>query len=178
MCIRDRVTLVGVVLADVGLKFPDYRTPERAFQLFTQVAGRAGRSVLGGRVIIQTFQPAHYAIQKAAGHDFLGFYQFEIEQRRRLRYPPFVRLIRFECRQEDNEKARSTAQILANRLKDLIRNSGDQTLSMDGPLPPYFSKRAGAYRWQIILKGSQPEKILKDLDLGDFVMEVNPPSLL
>jgi Primosomal protein N'' (replication factor Y) - superfamily II helicase len=172
------VTLVGVVLADAGLNFPDYRTAERAFQLLTQVAGRAGRSGLGGRVILQTFQPENYAIRFAAQHDFAGFYQHELAERRRLNYPPFTRMVRFELRDADNRAALDRAQGLAGRLQAAIHQSGDQTLALSGPLPPYFARRGGYYRWQIILKGSQPGKILRDLDLTNVVVEVDPPSLL
>lgn len=172
------VTLVGVVLADVGLNFPDYRTSERAFQLLTQVAGRAGRGALGGRVIIQTFQPENYAIQYAAGHDFAGFYQHELAERRRLNDPPFVRMVRFEERDTDSQTALRKAQGLAGRLHNAVRQSSDKTLSLNGPLPPYFAKRGGYYRQQIILKGSRPEQILKDFDLTDVIVEVDPPSLL
>ena len=172
------VTLVGVVLADIGLNFPDYRTAERAFQLFTQVAGRAGRSALGGKVIIQTFMPEHYAIQRASEHDFKGFYKMELEKRRELSYPPFTHMIRFETRDRDSARAREKAQGLAGRLRAAMRRAGDKSLSLQGPLPPYFARQRGLYRWQIILKGSQPEKILKGEDLGDFIVEVDPPSLL
>ncbi len=172
------VTLVGVVLADIGLNFPDYRTAERAFQLFTQVAGRAGRSALGGRVVIQTFMPDHYAIQHAAEHDFKGFYQEELDKRRELRYPPFTRMIRFEARGRDRVRTREKTQGLADRLLAQIRRSGDKMISLQGPLPPYFARQRGLYRWQIILKGNHLAKILKDEDLSDFIIEVNPPSLL
>ncbi len=172
------VTLVGIVLADSGLNFPDYRTAERAFQLYTQVAGRAGRSSLGGKVILQTFQPEHYAIQHAAQHDFTGFYQHELEQRRRLNYPPFTHLVRLEARARDNESAHKQAQGLADRLKALIQQSADKTLSITEPLPSYFARKAGMYRWQIILKGGNPDKVLRGLDLSGFVVEVDPPSLL
>ena len=172
------VTLVGVVLADVGLNFPDYRTSERAFQLFTQVAGRAGRSALGGRVIIQTFQPGHAAIQYASRHDFAGFYKSELDQRRKLRYPPFTHLVRFEARDKDNDVARQKTQGLADRLKALINRNKNKTLSLNGPLPPYFARQRGLYRWQIILKGSQPEAILQGQDFSGFIVEIDPPSLL
>jgi primosomal protein N' (replication factor Y) len=86
------VTLVGVVAADVGLFLPDFRSGERTFQLLTQVAGRAGRSERGGRVVIQTYRPDHYAIRAAAQHDYKGFYQREIRFRQEHGYPP-VRLL-------------------------------------------------------------------------------------
>ena len=88
------VTLVGVVAADVGLYLPDFRSGERTFQLLTQVAGRAGRSARGGRVIIQTYQPEHYAIQAAAQHDYDAFYEREMTFRREHGYPPMRRLAR------------------------------------------------------------------------------------
>ncbi|MDK2982194.1 MAG: hypothetical protein PWQ55_2541 [Chloroflexota bacterium] len=172
------VTLVGVVLADVGLNFPDYRTAERAFQLLTQVAGRAGRSALGGRVLVQTFQPENDAIRFAAQHDFAGFYAYELEQRRRLGYPPFVRMVRLEARDRDNDAAHAQAQGLAQRLRALMQRSPDRTLSLSGPLPPYFARQNGQYRWQLILKGGRPESLLQGQDLSGFIVEVDPPSLL
>ena len=81
------VNLVGIILADIGLNLPDYRAPERIFQVLTQVAGRAGRSGSSGNVVLQTYQPDHYAIQSASQHDFEGFYRQEIEHRRHLIYP-------------------------------------------------------------------------------------------
>ncbi len=172
------VTLVGVVLADAGLNFPDYRTAERAFQLLTQVAGRAGRSQLGGRVLLQTFQPDHYAIRHAAQHDFAGFYSQELDYRRQLNYPPFMRLIRFEVRHTDPGQARQAARQLHTRLQRLVDASPDRTNILLGPVPPYFSRRAGAYRWQVILKGTRPANLLKDQDWRDIRVEVDPPSLL
>jgi primosomal protein N' (replication factor Y) len=172
------VTLVGAVLADVGLNFPDYRTSERTFQLLTQVAGRAGRSSLGGKVIMQTFQPEHFAIQCAAEHNFIGFYNQEIAHRRELRYPPFTRMVRFECRDTNSTKAEQAALELFSRLERLINASSDKTLELTGPTPPYFAKRSGLFRWQIILKGTDPAKILKDEIFIGVRIEVDPPSLL
>jgi len=172
------VTLVGVVLADIGLNFPDYRTSERVFQLLTQVAGRAGRSALGGQVIIQTFQPENYAIHYAAGHDFAGFYERELAERRRLNYPPFTHLVRFELRGQDQAALLQQARGLAARLQAAIDRGNDRTLTLAGPLPPYFARRRGYFRQQLILKGVRPEKILADMDLSDVIVEVDPPSLL
>lgn len=110
------VTLVGIVLADVGVNLPDPFAAERAFQVLTQVAGRAGRSTRGGRVVMQTFQPEHYAIQAAAGHDYAAFYEREIAYRRMLGYPPFGRLVRLEFRHSDNAEAEKAVKALAERL--------------------------------------------------------------
>jgi len=172
------VTLVGVVLADPGLNFPDYRTAERTFQLLTQVAGRAGRSPLGGSVVVQSFQPEHYAIRYASGHDFQGFYEEEIQHRRELRYPPFVEMVRFEARGRSRSEAEEQAERLYGRLVALAEKSGNRTVTLAGPTPPYFAKRSGYYRWQVVLKGNDLLKLLKGEDFPDARVEVNPPSLL
>ncbi len=172
------VTLVGAIMADVGLSFPDYRAGERAFQLLTQVAGRAGRSRLGGSAILQTFQPEHYAIQYAAEHDFAGFYLAELDHRRDLQYPPFSQIIRFETRDLNQKKAEKRAMELALKISELLADNADRTLKMIGPTPPYFGKRSGYYRWQIILKGNRPELIVRKLKLDGWRIDVNPPSLL
>ena len=172
------VTLVGVVLADPGLNFPDYRTAERTFQLLTQVAGRAGRSPLGGSVVIQSFNPDHYAIQYASNHDFRGFYEEEIQYRRQLRYPPFVEMVRFEVRGRSRTEAEEHAERLYGRLSALAEESGNRTVMLAGPTPPYFAKRSGYYRWQVVMKGNNLLKLLKDENFPDVRVEVNPPSLL
>ncbi len=103
------VTLVGVIAADVGLYLPDFRSGERTFQLLTQVAGRAGRSRRGGRVVIQTYSPEHYVIQAAAEHHYTAFYRREMEYRRELGYPPLQRMARLIYWDKDAEKAESMA---------------------------------------------------------------------
>jgi primosomal protein N' (replication factor Y) len=171
------VTLVGVILAEVGLNLPDYRSTERTFQLLTQVAGRAGRSPLGGQVVLQTYEPDNYAIQAAARHDYRGFYEREILSRRELRYPPFARLVRLEYRHADPRKAEETAKSLADHLRGWIRKD-DASIEMLGPVPCFFSKLYGRYRWQIVLRGPNPAQLLRDRSLPDWIVEVDPPSLL
>ncbi|GIV65118.1 MAG: primosomal protein N' [Bellilinea sp.] len=173
-----RVTLVGVVLADAGLNLDDFRAAERTFQLLTQVAGRAGRSPLGGRVILQTFQPEHYAIQAASRHDYAGFYQYEIEQRRKMGYPPFARLVRMEYRHSNAKAAETAAQEMAQRVADWIMLSSYPETEMIGPVPCFFAKEGGQYRWQIILRGMDPASLLRGKDWGDWRVEVDPYSLL
>ncbi len=172
------VTLVGVILADVGLNFPDYRAGERTFQLLTQVAGRAGRSPLGGKVVLQTFQPDHYAIQSAALHDFNGFYHQEINHRRELGYPPFTRLVRVEFREMDAGKVETSARMFAGKALNWIEEGGYKATELIGPVPCFFSKEAGYYRWQVILKGPDPAGILRGKPLGDTRINVDPPNLL
>ena len=172
------VTLVGVVLADVALNFPDYRAGERTFQLLTQVAGRAGRSPLGGRVIMQTFQPEHYAIQAAAGHDYAGFYQQELAYRRRMGYPPFSHLARLEIRASQSTEAEEKGRRLADLLHVWIDQAGFRATELVGPVPCYFSKVAGEYRWQILVRGPDPAALLRGRPLGEWRVEIDPPSVL
>ncbi|QYK51211.1 MAG: primosomal protein N' [Anaerolineales bacterium] len=173
-----KVTLVGVVLADVGLQLPHYRAAERVFQLLTQVAGRAGRSALGGRVIFQTFQPQHYAIQAAAAHDYAGFYETESAYRRQLRYPPFAQLVRMEFRHLDARKAEQEAGALAAELHAQIARQGRGATDVIGPAPSFHARVNKEYRWQLLLRGPQPAELLRGLRLPGWRIEVNPPAPL
>ncbi|HMS00934.1 MAG TPA: primosomal protein N' [Anaerolineales bacterium] len=168
------VTLVGIVLADVGLYLPDPFAAERVFQVLTQVAGRAGRSERGGKVVLQTFDPANQVIQSAAGHDVDGFYQYELENRKRLGYPPFARLVRLEFRSGDQASAEKEAKRVAEKLSTI----NHQPSTIIGPIPCFFSKVAGLYRWQIILRGSNPKELLRGMRLDGWRVEVDPISLL
>jgi primosomal protein N' (replication factor Y) len=172
------VTLVGVVLADVGLNLPDYRASERTFQVLTQVAGRAGRSPLGGQVILQTFQPEHYAIRAAAKHSFRDFYRRELDYRRELHYPPFTHLVRLEFRHVRSGEAEAAASKMADRLRGWIEADGRRETDIIGPAPCFFSRQAGYYRWQIVLRGPDPASLLRAQNLPDWQIEVDPPSLL
>jgi primosomal protein N' (replication factor Y) len=171
------VTLVGAVLADVGLNLPDYRAAERAFQVLTQVAGRAGRSPLGGAVIFQTFQPENYVIQTAARHDYRAFYKQEIALRRRLGYPPFSRLVRLEFRGREDFRVEQEARNLAAQLRQWIAESR-QHAEIIGPVPCFFARVGGDYRWQVVLRAPDPVAILRNRDLGAARVAVDPPSLL
>ncbi|OGN81474.1 MAG: primosomal protein N' [Chloroflexi bacterium GWB2_54_36] len=172
------VTLVGVILAEVGLYLDDFRAPERTFQLLTQVAGRAGRSPLGGQVVLQTYQPEQYAIQMAAGHDYAGFYRRELNSRREIGYPPFTRLVRLEYRHAEAQKAQAAAQRMAVQLEDWLREGGYSSTELIGPAPSFFAKQNGLYRWQIVLRGPDPAAALRGRNLGDWRVEVDPQSLL
>jgi primosomal protein N' (replication factor Y) len=176
------VTLVGVILADVGLALPDYTANERAFQVLTQVAGRAGRSLLGGKVVFQTFQPEHYVIQAASRHDYEAFARRELEYRQRLGYPPFFNLVRLEYRHSNPITAEKAAREMAQRIQGWLESDERSATRMVGPVPPFFSRIGGQYRWHIVLRGPQPISLL-DMEarrryLSDWQVEVNPPSLL
>jgi primosomal protein N' (replication factor Y) (superfamily II helicase) len=148
------VTLVGVVSADLSLSFPDFRAGERTFQIISQVAGRAGRGVDKGQVIIQSFNPVHYAIEAARKHDYKGFYECEIRMRELLNYPPFGYLacIRFS----GNEKgaAQKISGMVAGEMKAILDNwpREGKTIQVLGPAEAPLAKLRGKYRWQILLK--------------------------
>jgi primosomal protein N' (replication factor Y) len=176
------VTLVGIVLADVGLYLPDPFAGERVFQVLTQVAGRAGRSQRGGKVILQTFDPGNPVIQFTVWHDVNGFYESELQQRRRLGYPPFSRLVRLEFRNQDAAAAEKEAHRLAAKLREALNNPQWKHVSMIGPVPSFYAKLGGIYRWQIVLRGANPVPLLRERLienwLKDWRVEVDPLSLL
>ena len=171
------VTLVGIILADVGLSLPDPFAAERVFQLLTQVAGRAGRSARGGKVVLQTFMPENPVIQMAAKHDYAAFYTWEIENRRNLGYPPFGRLARLEYRHRNNAEAEKQAHILTGRLKTSL-TPDTQHLELIGPVPCFFAKINGFYRWQVIIRGPDPLSLLRGRIPEGWRVEVEPVSLL
>jgi primosomal protein N' (replication factor Y) len=136
--------------------------------LLTQVAGRAGRSARGGKVIFQTFQPGHYAIQAAAAYDAEGFYRTELAYRERTGYPPFSRLLKFEFRHTDAAKAQHSAQTAGEQLKHWIDTENYRNTSLIGPVPCFYQKRAGYYRWQVIIRGPDPRVVLEQHTFPDW----------
>jgi primosomal protein N' (replication factor Y) len=173
------VTLVGVISADTALHLPDFRSGERTFQLLTQVAGRAGRSILGGQVIIQTYSPEHYAIQAASRHDYAGFYRQEIAFRRETGYPPFSRLIRLIYVHHNPTRCQTEAERMARVLSERIKRLGLSNLGLIGPAPAFLERLRGQYRWQIIVRGQDPHQLLEDLPIPlGWRVDVDPVSLL
>lgn len=155
------VTLVGVVLADVSLNLPDFRAPERTYQLITQVAGRAGRSSQGGKVILQTFQPDHYAIQKAAAYDFAGFEKTELQYRQETGYPPYARLVKIELSHYNPTQLERAALETSEHIRHwLFEKDWDETV-MIGPSPCFYQRSNGRYRWQILLRGQRPVELIR-----------------
>jgi primosomal protein N' (replication factor Y) len=174
-----RVTLVGVVLADVGLFLPDFRAGERAFQLLTQMAGRTGRGPLGGRAIVQTYSPDHYAIQAAAGHDYASFYQREIAFRRAHGYPPLGRLVRLVYTGSGQDRClRETAKV-RNVLDEETSRQGIADIQILGPAPCFNRRLRGRERWQILLRGDRFARLLDRVQLPPgWSIDVDPVSLL
>ncbi len=184
------VTLVGVILADVGLMLPDFRSAERTFQLLTQVAGRAGRGSKPGRVLIQTFSPDHPSIRFARKHDFQSFYRDEIPARFEHRYPPYCQLINFIVRAREEKKAylcaRELRDLLKRELGERIKVSGE--IEVIGPAPLPFYRLRGHFRWHVMIKAPKETILSQTLweALGKFkkpagsamAVDVDPVNIL
>ena len=145
-----RVTLVGVINADIGLHLPDFRSCERTFQLLAQVAGRAGRGHLPGEVVIQTYVPDHYVVRAAVVHDYKGFVQRELKARRDPLYPPHLRMARVLVSSPVQEEALAAAEALGAWL----RKGGCPPPEVMGPAPAPIERLHGRFRWHVLLRGS------------------------
>jgi primosomal protein N' (replication factor Y) len=146
------VGLVVVVNADVSMNLPDFRSGERTFQILTQVAGRAGRGDIPGKVVIQTFNPTHHSLAYVTSHDFKGFYGEETSMRRELRYPPFARLVRVIVEASRQAFAEKTARSLA-RIASHIGRKSKWNIDVVGPSRAPLSKIKNVYRWHLMIKG-------------------------
>ena len=183
------VTLVGAVLADTTLNMPDYRAPERTFQLLTQVAGRAGRAEHPGQVVIQTYTPEHYAIRAAAAQDYRSFYHMEFERRKRGLYPPFTMMTRLLCTAKSMEEAEAVSRALLEKLQDYVKNTPSlrrRVLFMRQDDAPLAHLR-GLYRAQVLVKllehpdSRAAVEYMRALADGDWpcdvLLEINPASM-
>jgi len=173
------VTVVGVISADTGLNLPDFRAAERTFQLLEQVAGRAGRGLRGGRVVLQTYHPDHYAIRAVERHDYEGFAQEELAFRRRVDYPPYVRMARLLYRHPDPRRAEVAARNLADRLREALAGNGLPPTDLIGPAPAFFARIRGRYRWQLIIRHTDPPAFLRAVGLPPgWQVDIDPVDVL
>jgi primosomal protein N' (replication factor Y) len=130
-------------------------------------------------VIVQTYNPEHYAIQAAARHDYSGFARQELAFRQAHSYPPYCRLAQLEFRDRRAERARSVAQELAQRLRAALLARGLPPTDLIGPAPAFFAKRRGFYRWHIILRAADPAELLRGVELpADCRVDIDPLNLL
>jgi len=150
------VTLVGIIHADLTLHVPDFRSAERTFQLLTQVSGRAGRGDVEGEVIVQSFTPYHPAIQYAKRHDFVNFYEQEIEFRTQLKYPPISRIALLTLKGRNQDKVKFTAAHVKRELDSALAGFKDAVLA--GPAPAPLLRAETLYRHQIMLRTRQLAK--------------------
>ncbi|MBW4872916.1 MAG: primosomal protein N', partial [Paeniclostridium sp.] len=190
----DNVTLVGILSADMILKFPDFRSAENTFQLITQVSGRAGRSEQEGKVILQTYDTEHYAIKHAINYDFKGFYQDEIKIRKLFDYAPFNNMLSVVLSGKNNKLVEINAKKMYDTLAYLLNERGIEDLSFIlGPNQCSISKINQNYRWQILFKDEDIEinllkgiikyicitkrEIVFDKDIN-ISIDINPYSVL
>jgi len=174
-----QVTLVGVISADTGLNLPDFRAGERTFQLLCQVAGRAGRGFMLGRVIIQTYCPEHYAIQAASRHDYSAFYERELEYRRKFGYPPFSRLASLTFSHTNETACYREVERMGRLLKDEKDRRGLPDLRLIGPVPAFVPRLRGHYRWQLVLCGADPDDILTNVAFPrGWAVDIDPIGMV
>jgi len=178
------VTLVGIINSDSMMGLPDYHMNERAYQLITQVSGRAGRTSKKGKVIIQTYNPDSMVMKNVLGNDYESFYKQELENRRELKYPPFSHLINIIISGKSEEKVKEDIRELTLRLKDAVGESS----SMLGPAPAPFSKINKFYRWHLMIKAgnwdtlndriSEILKGFKKNNENKIILDINPVWIL
>ncbi len=184
------VTLVGVLAADSLLNLDDYKASERTFQLVTQVAGRAGRGELEGRVVIQTYNTEDFSIQAACNHDYTAFYRQEIKIREKLGYPPFTNIAVIIASSVNDRLCYDTAQEVRQKLAEAFGHCREDQLLL-GPVRAPLSKIKNRYRWRLVIKCDSLEKLIKvmsDVQDGfrrskvkqeiDLSMDINPVSML
>jgi primosomal protein N' (replication factor Y) (superfamily II helicase) len=180
-----RVTLVGVISADVGLGLADFRASERTFQLLTQVAGRAGRGEQPGEAIIQTLYPEHYSIRLACRQDYPAFFERELHFRKSMRYPPFVSLVNTVVRARTYSAAMDDAADVAQRVRQEVGDKRD--VGILGPAPPPLAKLRGEYRAQLLLKSGNRRRVREALKIAlagrpdlqrRLTVDVDPLSVL
>lgn len=182
-----KVTLVGVIAADSSLNIDDYRATERTFQILTQVAGRAGRENLPGKVIIQSYNPENFSIQDAQKQNYEEFYQTEIALRKQLKYPPFCDIIVIGFNSIDEEEIKKVSNLA---YEFIINNLDKEEFKIFKPMPSPIDKIQNKYRWRIIIKGNMNEKanevlnqLLETLYKKDYkktkiTIDVNPNNMV
>ena len=173
------VTLVGVVLADIGLYLPDFRSGERAFGLLCQVAGRAGRGEDAGRVIVQTYNPDHYAIRAAAAQDYHALYRHEIDARREMESPPFNQLVHLVFQHRNENEVMRQATETGRTIVQSAQAQGLTDIDVVGPAPGIPSRIRGRYRWHLILRGRGLSRFMEGLAFPPgCTVDVDPVHVL
>ncbi|MFQ6027815.1 MAG: primosomal protein N' [Dehalococcoidia bacterium] len=173
------VTLVGVILADIGLHLPDFRVGERNFSLMCQVAGRAGRGPASGRVIIQTYNPDHYAVVAAARQDYAALYRQEIAARREQGNPPFNQLVHLVHQEVNQTAGQQQITALGRLLRQRVRAQGLADVEVIGPAPGMPARVRGHYRWHLLLRGRNLHRFLEGVSIPkESIVDVDPAHVL
>lgn len=168
-----KVTLVGVLAADLSLSAGDYRAAERTFQLLTQAVGRAGRGKLGGEAVIQTYQPEHYAIVHAANQDYESFYEEEIAYRKICGYPPIKHMLAILLTGENEEKLTAAGSMVAGRLREEACGQKTHPFSVIGPADATIGRISDTYRKMIYIRHEEYEQLVLVKDSVEKMMKEN-----
>jgi primosomal protein N' (replication factor Y) len=175
-----------VISADTSINLPDFTASEKTFQLVSQVAGRSGRGVEPGEVVVQSFDPDNYAIMCAVDHDYAAFYSQEIENRREAKYPPFASLVNIVARDKDERAPERLLQELT-QVVDEARKATNAAVEVRGPVPSVLSRIRGEYRWHLVARSADRAALLDTLreafrlrpDLRRrVIVDVDPVSML
>ncbi|MFQ3548621.1 MAG: primosomal protein N' [Armatimonadota bacterium] len=178
-----RVTLVGVISADTSLNFPDFRSCERTFQMISQVAGRSGRGDEPGEVVVQTFDPEHYAIKCAVDHNYKAFYDEDITQRKELNYPPFSSIVSIMSIDKSEDKAKLALENLTQEIQKVFNDK----IVLKGPVPALVSKVKNQYRWRLfvlhkdldlLIDGVKSALFKTNYERSMYVVDVNPSAMI
>ena len=175
------VTAVGIIAADSILNLPDFRAAERVFALLTQAAGRAGRGDKAGKVVVQTYNPEHYAVQAGANHDYVAFYEEEIGYRRGLGYPPYGQIIKLTIQADQESKARILADELIQELKNCVQ---DENVEIIGPFAAPVARIKDIFRMNIVIKTTEHSNVkshIREMGLTmrpDVIIDVEPISIM
>jgi primosomal protein N' (replication factor Y) (superfamily II helicase) len=170
-----KLGLVGVVIADTSLNFPDYTADERTYQLLRQVIGRVGRGHRESTVILQTYDPSNFIVQSAATSAWDDYYQHELTAREKFLFPPYCFILKLTCRRANNEAARKKAEDFADTIRgNVIR------VNIDGPSPSLHEKVGNKYQWQLIIKAKQRAELIKVINIlpSDWSYDIDPLNLL
>jgi len=170
-----KLSVVGVVIADTSLQFPDYTADERTYQLLRQVIGRVGRGHRESNVIVQTYDPDNFVIQSAIKGSWDKFYTHELSQREKFLFPPFCHLLKLTCRRASSTAAQRKAEELATAVK-----AAGIRVVIDGPSPSIHEKVGNKYQWQLVLKAKQRRELLRVIDMlpSGWTFDIDPTNLL
>jgi primosomal protein N' (replication factor Y) len=170
-----KLSTVGIIMADSGLSFPDYTAEERTFQNLMQVIGRVARGHTPGRVIVQAYHPESLAIKSAVDKDFQAFYDKQILERKKFKFPPFVYLLKISCKRSSQKASEEACNKLIDKLSEM-----NLAVVINGPSPAFYEKQNGRYVWQIIIKSAHRGHLLKIIENlpSNFSYDIDPASLL
>ncbi len=167
-----KVNLVGIILADMGLNIPDFRSSEKTFQLISQVGGRAGRDKKQGTIIIQTYSPNNYAIKLSAQQNYNKFYEQEIKIRQTTNNPPFKKIIKITIKDKEQQKCERKAEEIYDKLISLNKNKTNEITYF----PSITPKINNQYIWHILITGENPQELIKKIDTTNLIIDIDPTT--